>query len=99
MISQRIVVSAPVGALHIVAIWKSIRACHAQVSGWSAHAASSDGAKSLALCVSAACAEDLQELVTALNASPCSMSAFVSAVTPLGTHLARAVTGQRAQAE
>jgi hypothetical protein len=99
MVSQRMVVSAPAGALGVVAIWKSIHACHAQVSGWSAHAAHSDGAESLALCVSATCAEDLQELITTLNACSCSMSAFVSAVTPLENGLARAVTGQSAQAE
>jgi hypothetical protein len=99
MVSQRIVVSAPAGALRVIAIWKSIHACHAQVSGWSAHAARSDGAESLALCVSAASAEDLQELITVLNASSCTMSAFVFAVTSLENDFARAVTGQSAQAE
>ena len=81
MISQLVTITAPAGALHIVAIWKSIRASKAGVSGWSTQIKYPGGPESITLYVNAASIEVVKELVMALNDPPSAMTVSLVPVT------------------
>ncbi|HYS68510.1 MAG TPA: hypothetical protein VEN30_32470 [Paraburkholderia sp.] len=74
--------SAALGALHVIAIWKCLRACETRASGSSTHVKLQDRIESITLYFDGVPMEQLQKLVILLNNLPGAMTASLSPPIP-----------------
>ncbi|CAN7340660.1 hypothetical protein ACOCG7_21165 [Paraburkholderia sp. DD10] len=82
--TQRITVSAALGALHVIAIWKCLRACETPACGSSMHVKLQDRTESITLYFDDVPMEQLHRLVIMLNNLPGAMTASLAPATAPG---------------
>lgn len=73
MATHRLTVTAGSGALHVVAVWKSLRGCGAHITTWRVQVKPSESIETLTVQVDGVSLDALQKVVTALNNLPCTM--------------------------
>jgi len=82
MTTHHLTVTASSGALHVVAVWKSLRGCGARITTLRVQVKPSESIEMLTVQVDGVSLDALQKVVTALNNLPCSMKTAL--VTPDG---------------
>lgn len=73
MSTHHLTVTAGSGALHVVAVWKSLYGCGARVKASRVQVKPSESLEMLTLQVDGVSVEVLQKVVATLNNLPCSM--------------------------
>lgn len=80
MTTHYLTVTAGSGALHVVAVWKSLRSCGARITTLRVQVKPSESIEMLTVQVDGVSLDALQKVVATLNNLPCSMKTAL--VTP-----------------
>jgi hypothetical protein len=91
MTTHHLTVTAGPGALHVVAVWKSLRSCGAHITTLRVQVKPSESIEMLTVQVDGVSLDALQKVVAALNNLPCSMKTAL--VTP-GADASASVTAK-----